>query len=131
MVALVASTPTGADRTMSARPAAARRAARPIALAALRGFESAARHLSFTLAAVELNLTQSSISRQIASLERQVGKPLFVRRTRALELTPAGERLYAAVRQSLGAIDRCEAVKISSRAARWLGARSAGPRHIK
>jgi DNA-binding transcriptional LysR family regulator len=103
----IVSSPTGADRTMSAKPAGARRAARPIALAALRGFESAARHLSFTLAAAELNLTQSSISRQIASLERQVGKPLFVRRTRALELTPAGERLYAAVRQSLGAIDRC------------------------
>lgn len=92
---------------MPARPAAARRAARPIALTALRGFESAGRHLSFTLAAAELNLTQSSISRQIASLERQVGKPLFVRRTRALELTAAGERLYAAVRQGIGAIDRC------------------------
>lgn len=92
---------------MSAQPAARRRAARPIALAALRGFESAARHLSFTLAAAELNLTQSSISRQIASLERQIGKPLFVRRTRALELTPAGERLYATVRQGIGAIDRC------------------------
>ncbi|MFN3565521.1 MAG: LysR substrate-binding domain-containing protein [Burkholderiaceae bacterium] len=92
---------------MPAKPSGARRAARPIALAALRGFESAARHLSFTVAATELNLTQSSISRQIASLERQVGKPLFVRRTRALELTAAGERLYAAVRQGLGAIDRC------------------------
>ncbi|MCX8115401.1 MAG: LysR family transcriptional regulator, partial [Burkholderiaceae bacterium] len=78
---------------MRTKPASARRAARPIALAALRGFESAARHLSFTVAATELNLTQSSISRQIASLERQVGKPLFVRRTRALELTAAGERL--------------------------------------
>ncbi|MEW5881494.1 MAG: LysR substrate-binding domain-containing protein [Pseudomonadota bacterium] len=92
---------------MPTKPPSARRAARPIALAALRGFESAARHLSFTVAASELNLTQSSISRQIASLERQVGKPLFVRRTRALELTPAGERLHAAVRQGLAAIDRC------------------------
>ena len=70
----------------------------------MRGFESAARHLSFTLAAEELALTQSSISRQVASLERQVGRPLFERRTRALELTPAGERLYAIARQALLAV---------------------------
>jgi DNA-binding transcriptional LysR family regulator len=87
------------------RPAARSRR-RPITLAALRGFEAAARHLSFTLAAAELNLTQSSISRQIAALERQIGKALFERRTRALELTAAGERLYAVVRQALQAVDR-------------------------
>ncbi len=74
---------------------------RPISLAALRGFDAAARHLSFTLAADDLSLTQSSISRQIASLEQQIGRPLFERRTRALELTAAGERLYAVVRQAL------------------------------
>jgi LysR family glycine cleavage system transcriptional activator len=79
---------------------------RPIALASLRGFDAAARHLSFTLAASELNLTQSSISRQIAALEAQVGRALFERRTRALELTVAGERMYAAVRQALLAVDR-------------------------
>lgn len=89
---------------MQAPPRPRRR--RPIALAALRGFDAAARHLSFTLAATELNLTQSSISRQIAALERQVGRALFERRTRALELTAAGERLYAAVRQALLAVDR-------------------------
>lgn len=74
-------------------------------LAGLRGFEAAARRLSFTDAAQEMALTQSSISRQIAALERQVGKALFVRRTRALELTPAGARLQATVAQALGAID--------------------------
>ena len=79
---------------------------RPIGLAALRGFESAARLLSFTAAAAELNLTQSSISRQIATLERQVGKALFVRRTRALLLTPAGQELQQAVQQALAGIDR-------------------------
>jgi LysR family glycine cleavage system transcriptional activator len=79
---------------------------RPIGLAALRGFESAARQLSFTLAAGELNLTQSSISRQVAALERQVGKPLFVRATRSLQLTAAGERLYTATRAALAGIDR-------------------------
>ncbi len=87
-------------------PNTPRRRPRPVALAGLRGFEAAARHLSFTLAAAELNLTQSSVSRQIAALERQVGKPLFVRRTRALELTPAGERLHGAVRGALAEIDR-------------------------
>jgi DNA-binding transcriptional LysR family regulator len=79
---------------------------RPVGLAALRGFESAARHLSFTAAAAELNLTQSSISRQIATLERQVGKGLFVRKTRALLLTPAGQQLQQAVQQALAGIDR-------------------------
>jgi DNA-binding transcriptional LysR family regulator len=79
---------------------------RPIGLAALRGFEAAARLLSFTAAAAELNLTQSSISRQIAALERQVGRPLFVRKTRALALTTAGAQLQRAVRQALAAIDQ-------------------------
>ena len=78
---------------------------RPIGLAALRGFDAAARHLSFTVAAQELKLTQSSISRQIAALEQQVGKALFVRRTRALLLTPAGQQLQQAVRQALATLD--------------------------
>ncbi len=82
-----------------------RRRRRPIGLAALRGFEAAARLLSFTEAAAELNLAQSSISRQIAGLERQIGKPLFVRRTRALVLTAAGAQLQRAVRQALAMID--------------------------
>jgi DNA-binding transcriptional LysR family regulator len=88
-----------------AAPAQPRRR-RPIGLAALRGFDAAARHLSFTQAAAELSLTQSSISRQIAALERQLGRPLFERKTRALELTAAGERLFAAVRQALLTVDR-------------------------
>jgi DNA-binding transcriptional LysR family regulator len=79
---------------------------RPIGLAALRGFEASARLLSFTLAAAELSLTQSSISRQVAALERQLGRPLFVRRTRALELTPAGAKLLRSVEQALGQLDR-------------------------
>jgi len=78
---------------------------RPIGLAALRGFEAAARHLSFTLAAGELHLTQSSVSRQVAALERQLGRALFVRRTRALELTAAGTQLQQAVQQALATID--------------------------
>lgn len=79
---------------------------RPIGLSSLRGFEAAARRLSFTEAATELHLTQSSISRQVAALEDEVGRPLFVRRTRALELTAAGRQLQAAVQQALAGIDR-------------------------
>jgi DNA-binding transcriptional LysR family regulator len=83
-----------------------RRRRRPIGLVALRGFEAAARRLSFTDAASELSLTQSSISRQIAALERQVGRPLFVRKTRALALTAAGAQLQRSVQQALAMIDR-------------------------
>jgi len=91
--------------TNRSSPAPAR-SRRPILLAGLRGFEAAARLLSFTIAAQELNLTQSSISRQIKTLEQQVGKPLFRRRIRQLELTTAGQRLYRVVHASLADIDR-------------------------
>ena len=63
----------------------------------LRGFESAARHLSFTRAAAELFLTQSAISRQVQALESFVGVPLFERRHKALILTEAGQAYYRAV----------------------------------
>lgn len=66
-------------------------------LAPLQGFEATARHLSFTLAAAELCLTQSAISRQVQSLEEQLGVDLFVRRPRRLELTAAGETLLASL----------------------------------
>src|SRR5512137_34067 len=79
---------------------------RRIGLAALRGFEASARLLSFTRAADELSLTQSSISRQVAALERQIGRALFARRTRALDLTPAGAKLLRSVQAALGQIDR-------------------------
>lgn len=95
-----------ATQPSPSKPARTRRR-RPIQLAALRGFEASARRLSFTLAADELALTQSSISRQIALMESQVGKALFVRKTRALALTDDGRRLHAAVAQALAAIDRC------------------------
>ncbi len=87
-------------------PRRGERRRRPIGLAGLRGFDAAARLLSFTDAAAELNLTQSSISRQIAALEQQLGKPLFVRKTRALLLTAAGAHLQQTVLQALQSIDR-------------------------
>jgi DNA-binding transcriptional LysR family regulator len=71
------------------------------ALDLLVGFESAARHLSFTKAGEELNLTQSAVSRQIKELEGQLGVALFQRRHRALALTEPGQQFYAAAAQVL------------------------------
>jgi DNA-binding transcriptional LysR family regulator len=67
----------------------------------LRGFESAARHLSFTRAAAELFLTQSAVSRQIQALEEFVGTPLFERRHKALVLTEPGQAYYRVVAGAL------------------------------
>jgi len=77
----------------------------PLSLDLLRGFRAAARHLSFTRAAQELFVTQSAISREIKTLEEQIGKPLFRRVHRALELTRAGEELYRATDEALGLLD--------------------------
>ncbi len=60
-------------------------------LNALRAFEAAARHLSFTKAAEELNVTQAAISHQVKSLEEQLGLRLFRRLNRRLLLTDAGQ----------------------------------------
>jgi DNA-binding transcriptional LysR family regulator len=76
-----------------------------LSLDLLRGFHAAARHLSFTRAAQELFVTQSAISREIKTLEDQLGQPLFRRVHRALQLTPAGEELLRATEESLARID--------------------------
>jgi LysR family glycine cleavage system transcriptional activator len=60
----------------------------------LKGFEAAARTMSFTKAAAELFVTQSAISRQVKTLEDQLGVPLFRRRHRELLLTEAGQTLF-------------------------------------
>lgn len=70
-------------------------------LDALKGFDAAARHLSFTKAATELSLTQSAISRQVQTLEDQLGIRLFVRSVRKLTLTPEGELLHRAAANAL------------------------------
>lgn len=62
-------------------------------LAAIRAFEAAARHLSFTRAAEELAMTQAAVSYQIKVLEERVGQPLFIRRPRKVELTETGRAL--------------------------------------
>jgi LysR family glycine cleavage system transcriptional activator len=60
-------------------------------LTGLHAFEVAARHLSFTRAAAELNVTPTAISHLIRRLEQQLGTKLFIRRNRALALTREGQ----------------------------------------
>jgi len=67
----------------------------------LRGFEAAGRRLSFTLAAEELFVTQSALSRQIKALEDALGMSLFERRHRALVLTHAGAAFHRDVTEAL------------------------------
>lgn len=66
-------------------------------LNALRAFEAAARHLSFTRAAVELCVSQGAVSHQVAALERRLGMPLFRRLPRGLALTDEGAALVPVV----------------------------------
>ncbi|MFT3718901.1 LysR substrate-binding domain-containing protein [Pseudorhodoferax sp.] len=78
---------------------------RPVSAGNLRAFVAVARHLNFRVAAEELALTQSAVSRQIQSLEEEIGVPLFLRHTRAVELTGAGAQLLAAVSPALARLD--------------------------
>ncbi len=78
---------------------------RPVAVGQLRAFEAVARHLNFRAAAEELSLTQSAVSRQIQAMEDEVGVTLFLRHTRAVELTGAGAQLLRAVVPSLERLD--------------------------
>jgi LysR family transcriptional regulator, glycine cleavage system transcriptional activator len=70
-------------------------------LASLRAFEAAARHMSFTRAAAELNLTQTAISHQIRNLEEQLGLSLFQRERNTLLLTEAARDYLDTVRAVL------------------------------
>jgi len=78
---------------------------RPVQAGHLRAFEAVARHLNFRAASEELALTQSAVSRQIQALEEEVGVPLFLRHTRAVELTTAGANLLRVVAPSLERVD--------------------------
>ena len=102
-------------------------------LNALRAFDAAARHLSFTRAANELNVTQAAVSHQIKALEERLGIPLFKRMNRALLLTDAGQAYLPAVREAFDGLaratdrlmrrDRGGALTVSvlpSFAAKWL-----------
>ena len=74
---------------------------RNLPLAALRTFESAARHLSFKQAAEELCVSATTVSNQIRRLEQELGCKLFIRRTRAVVLTDAGRSLSRVLSRSL------------------------------
>jgi LysR family glycine cleavage system transcriptional activator len=99
----------------------------------LRAFEAAARHLSFTKAAAELNVTQTAISHQIRRLEQELGISLFVRQNRALTLTPEARDYLPGVRAAFNdlrlATDRLQRKEndhvltvstLASLAAKWL-----------
>ena len=81
-------------------------------LNALRAFEAAARHLSFTRAGLELRVTQAAISHQVKGLEKILGVPLFRRLPRGLALTEEGEALVPVLtdvfRRIAGTLDRFE-----------------------
>ena len=78
---------------------------RPLSLSNLRAFEAVARRLNFSDAAEELFVTQSAISRQIKSLEEELGVPLFVRGTRHVEITQNGQALLRSVEPWLARLD--------------------------
>jgi len=75
----------------------------------LRAFEAAARHMSFTRAAAELNVTQTAISHQIRRLEEQLGLTLFIRRNRTLELTREARDYLPSIRSAFEDLNRATA----------------------
>jgi len=107
--------------------------ARLPSLNGLRAFEAAARHLSFTHAASELNVTQTAISHQIRRLEAELGIRLFVRQNRSLALTPEARDYLPGVRAAFNDLrlatelvlrkDNANVLTVStlaSMAAKWL-----------
>jgi LysR family glycine cleavage system transcriptional activator len=102
-------------------------------LNALRMFLAAARHLSFSRAAVELNVTHGAVSRQVRLLEEHLGVALFERHVRQVSLTAEGQQLFAETApamEQIGSAARAvmvrapvRAVRINARpsfAVRWL-----------
>ena len=69
-------------------------------LNALKAFEAAARHMNFSKAADELNVTPGAVSQQVRQLEDSLGQRLFLRQNNALHLTMAGKSLLPHVRES-------------------------------
>ncbi|PHS04466.1 MAG: transcriptional regulator [Blastopirellula sp.] len=72
----------------------------------LRMFEAAARHLSFTIAASELNVTQAAVSQQIRRLEEELGVKLFVRGKGGLSLSVSGQELAGSTKTALSIIHK-------------------------
>jgi LysR family glycine cleavage system transcriptional activator len=73
-------------------------------LLAVRAFEAAARHLSITRAADELNVTVGAVSRHVRALEARMGTALFLRGSRGLVLTSAGKAFADSAREALDRI---------------------------
>lgn len=109
---------------------------RPPNFSALRAFEAAARHENFSRAADELNLTHGAISHQVRALERELGRPLFVRHGRQVKVTSEALAFARSLARSFGEIaaaadamradtarQRLTVTSIPSFAARWLAPR--------
>src|SRR5699024_7332062 len=100
---------------------------------AIRVFESAARHLSFTAAAAELGMTQAGVSYQVRVLEDRLGATLFLRRPKGLELTATGRRLARPTRDAFDllrgayrparALDTLSISTLATFAGNWLSER--------
>lgn len=86
-------------------------------LNALRVFDAAARHLSFTKAAEELFVTQAAVSHQIKSLEDFLGLKLFRRRNRSLLLTEEGQSYYLDIKEIFSSINEATR-KLQARSAK-------------
>src|SRR5690606_13087513 len=81
--------------------------ARLPSLELIRGFVAVGRRMSMTLAAADLSLTQSAVSRQVHALEEQLGVRLLIRGHRSIAFTPEGERLF---RSANGAVQQLQDV---------------------
>ncbi|HEM8170440.1 TPA: LysR family transcriptional regulator [Providencia stuartii] len=79
-------------------------------LNALRAFEASARHLSFTRAGLELNVTQAAVSQQVRLLEEQLGLELFIRLPRGLALTDEGLALLPVLSRFSRSFDQIESL---------------------
>src|SRR6202789_2568602 len=90
------------------------------ALDGVEAFLSVARHSSFRKAAADLGVTPSAISQAVRTLEARVGAALFIRTTRSVGLTEAGERFLARAKPAF------EELVAASNVARDLGQRPAG-----
>ena len=86
-------------------------------LTALPALDAAARHLSFTKAADELNLTHGAISRAVRNVEDRLGVRLFERHTRAVQLTPAGAAYAAEIGAALDQIAAATLIAAAPRSA--------------
>ncbi len=86
-------------------------------LVSLRAFEASARHMSMSLAAEELCVTPGAVSLQIKELESALGLRLFIRKPRALELTPEGQTYFASLRVAFRMLrEATEALRKTARA---------------